>query len=58
MYLLLDFSSNKGASTEISAGTETKTFLIFQVVFQSEDREKVQLLGLDFLVGKSSFVNL
>lgn len=57
MYLLLDFSSHKGASTEIS-GTETKTFLIFQVVFQSEDREKVQLLGLDFLVGKSSFVNL
>lgn len=57
MYLLLDFSSHKDASTDIS-GTETKTFLIFQVVFQSEDREKVQLLGLDFLVGKSSFVNL
>lgn len=53
MYLLLDFSSHKGASTEIS-GTETKTFLIFQ----SEDREEVQLLGLDFLVGKSSFVYL
>lgn len=57
MYLLLDFFSHEGASTEIS-GTETKTFPIFQSVFQSRARDKTQVLVLNFLVGKRSFINL
>lgn len=48
MYVLLEFSSHKGALAEIS-GSEMKTFpRSFKMVV-----EKRQLLDLDFLVGKS-----
>lgn len=50
MDVLLEFFSHKGALAEIS-GSEMKTFpKSFKTVV-----EKRQLLGLDFVVGKSSF---